>query len=142
MQQRLVYFLISLTALFLIGCSDEAPKEFNLDQLTRVVVQEINKGTQNEIIIMEEKDLESIREVFKEIKWEPGSMVDIEGERSAEATLCYTYDKNMPERLFVYEVYLMKEGTISLQSENEEEGYGELSKEHAESLKTLFFRNK
>lgn len=142
MHQRLAYFLISLTALFLIGCSDEEPKKFNLDQLTRVDIQEITPKSENEFVIMVEKDLDIIRETFKEVEWEPNTMVDIQGERTVEATFLYTYEENMPERLFVYEVYLMKNGSISLQSEKGEEGYGELSKEHAKSLKTLFFRNK
>jgi hypothetical protein len=142
LQQRLVYFLISLTALFLIGCSDEEPMEFNLDQLTRVDIQEITPKSENEFVITEEKDLDIIRETFKEVEWEQNTMVDIQGERTVEATFFYTYEENMPERLSVYEVYLIKNGSISLQSEKGEEGYGELSKEHAESLKTLFFRNK
>ncbi|WNS82278.1 hypothetical protein RRU94_16205 [Domibacillus sp. DTU_2020_1001157_1_SI_ALB_TIR_016] len=142
MQQKLAYLLISLTALLLIGCSDKEPKKFNLDQLTRVDIQEITPKSENEFVLMEEKDLNIIREAFKEVEWEPNTMVDIQGERTVEATFFYTYEENMPERLFVYEVYLMKNGSISLQSEKGEEGYGELSKEHAESLKTLFFRNK
>jgi hypothetical protein len=140
LQQRLVYFLISLTALFLIGCSDEEPKEFNLDQITRVDIQEITPKSENEFVIMEEKDLDIIRETFKEVEWEPNTMVDIQGERTVEATFFYTYEENMPERLSVYEVYLMKNGSISLQSEKGEEGYGELSKEHAESLKNTVFQ--
>lgn len=142
MHQRLAYFLISLTTLFLISCSNEEPKKFNLDQLTRVDIQEITPKSENEFVIMEEKDLDIIRETFKEVEWEPNTMVDIQGERTVEATFFYTYEENMPERLFMYEVYLMKNESISLQSEKEEEGYGELSKEHAKSLKTLFFRNK
>lgn len=141
LQKRLLYLLISLTVLFLIGCSDDEPKEFNLDQLTRVDIQEITPKSDNEFVIMEEKDLDVIREAFEDVEWEPNTMVDIQGERMVEATFFYTYEENVPERLFVYEIYLMKNGSISLQSEKGEEGYGELSTKHAESLKTLFFKN-
>lgn len=138
MHQKLIYLFISLTALFLIGCSNEAPKEFDLDQLTRLDVRETTSTTG--FVIMAEKDLDTIRETFKKVQWEPDAMVDIQPDRKLEATFFYTYDENMPERLFDYEVYL-KEGIISLQSEKQEEGYGTLSKAQSEKLKKLLFKN-
>lgn len=141
MHQRLVCLFISLTALFLIGCSNEAPKDFDLGQLTRVDVRETIAQPENEFVIAERKDLDTIREAFNAVRWEPGAMADIQPDRKAEATFFYTYDENMPERLFEYEVYL-KDGSISLQSEEEEEGFGTLSKEQSEKLKKLLFKNK
>lgn len=141
MHQRLVCLFISLTTLFLIGCSNEAPKDFDLDQLTRVDIQEAIPQSETDFsIIMEEKDLDIIRETFKEVQWEPGAMVDIRPDRKVEAVFFYTYEKNMPERLFEYQVYL-KEGYISLQSEKQEEGYGTLNKEQGEKLKELLFKD-
>lgn len=139
MHQRFVCLFISLNALFLIGCSNEAPKDFDLNQLTRVDIRETIPQSETDFAtITEAKDLDIIRETFKEVQWEPGAMADIQPDRKVEATFFYTYEKNMPERLFEYEVYL-KDGSISLQSE--EEGYGTLSKEQSEKFKKLLFKN-
>ncbi|WNS78492.1 DUF3221 domain-containing protein [Domibacillus sp. DTU_2020_1001157_1_SI_ALB_TIR_016] len=139
MRQRLVCLFISLMALFVIGCSNKAPEEFDLDQLTRVDIREtIPQSKTDFAIITEEKDLDIIRKAFREVQWEPGAMAEIQPDRKLEATFFYTYEKNMPERLFEYEVYL-KDGIISLQSK--EEGYGKLSKAQSEKLKKLLFKN-
>ncbi|MCM3790496.1 YobA family protein [Domibacillus indicus] len=141
MHQKLIYLFISLNALFIIGCSNKVPKEFDLDQLTRVDIREtITQSETDFATITEEKDLDIIRETFKEVQWEPGTMADIRPDRKVEATFFYTYEKNMPERLFEYQVYL-KDGRISFQSEKQEEGYGTLSKEQSEKLKKLLFKN-
>ncbi|MEM1504930.1 hypothetical protein RG959_16120 [Domibacillus sp. 8LH] len=87
MHQRLVCLFISLIALFLIGCSNEAPKDFDLNQLTRVDIQEAIPQSETDFsTITEEKDLDIIRETFKEVQWEPGATADIQPDRKVEST--------------------------------------------------------
>lgn len=158
MRHKLVYFFISITGLLLIGylggnisfllivlvlflisCSAEKRKKFDLNQLTKVKVRELNVKAKTEFVIIEEEDFDTIREAFEKVEWEPNTGLDIQGERMVEATFFCTCEENMPELLAMYEVYLMKEGSIFFQSEKEKEGYGELHKEDAESLKYLLF---
>lgn len=60
----------------MIGCTNGIPKEFDLNQLTRVDVVEKNDGSNNkEIVISDEETLRSLREVFGKIMWEPNTKV-------------------------------------------------------------------
>lgn len=132
------FFLISLAAITLYGCSDDA----HLNQLTRIDIQELNTDSDNPLMITEETELERVQQVFQHIDWQPNTMVDIEGEKMIEATFFYQEEEHMPERLSVYDVYLMENGEVAIQSDRSEEGFGELSKEQAEPLIELFFTQK
>ncbi|WNS78269.1 hypothetical protein RRU94_07355 [Domibacillus sp. DTU_2020_1001157_1_SI_ALB_TIR_016] len=138
-QEKLIPLVMIVIILLIIGHAIEDQKKFDLNQLARVEVRELYVKTENGFVITEEKDFDVIREAFEKFEWEPNTKMDIQGERTVEATFFYTYEENMPEPLSMCKVYLMKEGSISFQSEKEEEGYGELSKEHAERLTFLFF---
>lgn len=132
------FFLITLVAIVLFGCSDDA----RLDQLTRIEIQELNADSDNPLMITEEIELERVQQVFQHIDWQPNTMVDIEGEKMIEATFFYKEEEHMPERLSVYDVYLMENGKVAIQSDRSEEGFGELSNEQAEPLIELFFTQK
>lgn len=132
------FFLITLVAIVLFGCSDDA----RLDQLTRIDIQELNADSDNPLMITEETELERVQQVFQHIDWQPNTMVDIEGEKMIEATFFYKEEEHMPERLSVYDVYLMENGKVAIQSDRSEEGFGELSNEQAEPLIELFFTQK
>ncbi|WP_050180568.1 hypothetical protein [Domibacillus robiginosus] len=139
LQLNLVHFLIFLIVLFIAGHAVEEHKKFHFTQLTRVEVRELYPKSENEFLILEETDFDTIREALEKVEWKPNRMVDIQGERAIITTFFYTFEEDRTEALSFYEFFLMKEGSISLRSGKEKEGYGELSKEHAESLKYLLF---
>jgi len=49
------------------------------------------------------------------------------------ATLFYTVDKNMPEKLYEYRIGFNENGTITIISNNEKERYGTLDKENSQN---------
>jgi PBP1b-binding outer membrane lipoprotein LpoB len=67
-----IYLIISIIfAMFLIGCTNKAPKEFNLNQLTRVDVEVVKEdGNYGEAEMITET-IDVLRKTFKQIKWEP-----------------------------------------------------------------------
>lgn len=138
MRPLLSFFLISLAAITLYGCSDDV----HLNKLTRIDIQELNADSDNPLMITEETELERVQQVFQHIDWQPNTMVDIEGEKMIEATFFYQEEEHMPERLSVYDVYLMENGKVAIQSDRSEEWFGELSNEQAEPLSELFFTQK
>ncbi|WP_170840823.1 hypothetical protein [Oceanobacillus limi] len=44
-------------------------------------------------------------------------------------TLFYTFDENMPEKLYKYRVWFNGNGNATIISNNEEEGYGSLEED-------------
>ncbi|OXS77460.1 hypothetical protein [Domibacillus enclensis] len=132
------FFLISLAAIVLFGCSDDA----HLNQLTRIDIQELNADSDNPLMITEETELERVQQVFQHIDWQPNTLVDIKGEKMIEATFFYQEEEQLPERLSVYDVYLMENGKVAIQSDRSEEGFGELSNEQAEAAQRTFLYTK
>jgi len=128
---------ICLFVFILIGCTDEVPKEFSLDQLTRIDVVEKNEV----MIISDEKTLSIIREVFKEIKWNPNKEAKMTRKEDIKITLFYTFDPNMPERLIEYRIWFHDDNTATILSQNEKEGYGMVEKEKSDILKDIFQKN-
>lgn len=127
----------------MIGCTNGIPKEFDLNQLTRVDVVEKNDGSNNkEIVISDEETLRSLREVFGKIMWEPNTKVKMIRKEDVKILLFYTFDKNMPERLFKYRIWFNKNNTAkiisaTIISNDEREGYGTLDKHSAIILENI-----
>lgn len=61
-------------------------------------------------------------------------MVKKEG---ALVTTFYTYDENMPERLYEYKIWFEENDTVTIISNKEDEGYGRLDKENAQNLQNI-----
>ncbi|WP_417899762.1 hypothetical protein ABN702_05590 [Bacillus haimaensis] len=88
-----VYLLISLVTLFLIGCKDEVSDKKDLHMLSRVDVFPIVEGTKmEEFLIVDEKELSSIREVFEQVQWTPNVEAEMERMEDFQLTLFYTYN--------------------------------------------------
>lgn len=138
-QQGLVSLSIILVVLFLIWCAIEERNKLDLNRLASVKAHETYLKEKSEFEIKEEKEFDLIRAAFDNIKWEPDTTVEIQGERKVEATFFYTNEEKKAELFSVYEIYLMKDGNLFFQSEKEEEGCGKLIKEHADNVKSLFF---
>ncbi|MED4531769.1 hypothetical protein [Metabacillus fastidiosus] len=134
-----LFIIFTITAT-LIGCSEEVPKEFNLNQLTRVDVHLITDEN-NEIIITEEEKIKILRDVLAKVDWEQGVKAEMSRKEDVRATLFFTYDKNMPERLFEYSIWF-NEGDASLTIiDREKNAYGRLEKQEAKILKDILLNN-
>ncbi|MGN7398210.1 hypothetical protein ACTHO0_00030 [Cytobacillus praedii] len=130
-------------AIFLIGCMNKSPKEFHFNQLTRVDVEVVNADENYEeaVMITDEETIERLRKIFKQVEWEPNAEPKMARMEDVKATLFFEYDKNMPERLFEYEIWFnQRNDTATIISNNEKEGFGTLDKNHAQTLKKILLR--
>lgn len=128
-------------AMFLAGCINKAPNKVNLNQLTRADVEVVKEdGSYEEsVMITDKKTVDIIRKAFKQIKWNPNAEPKMARNEDVKATLFFNYDKNMPERLYEYQIWFEQNNdTATIISKNEKEGYGTLDKQHAQALETIF----
>jgi hypothetical protein len=126
--------------MFLIGCTNKTPKEFNLNQLTRVDVEVVkgDKSYDESVMITDEETIDVLRKTFKQIKWEPNVEPKMARKEDVKATLFFYYDENMPERLFEYQIWFNQSNdTATIISNNEKEGYGTLNKDNAQTLENI-----
>lgn len=133
--------IINFTFLFafmllLVGCMGE-----DKEQLTRVDVQknDAEEKYEDALMITDKESIELLSEAFKKIKWD-NRMVKIARKPDLKATLFYTFDENMPERLVEYEIWFNENGTATIISNNENKSYGELDKESAKTLINILLK--
>ncbi|MGM0890870.1 MAG: hypothetical protein ACQEW5_29085 [Bacillota bacterium] len=134
--------IINFTSLFvfmvlLVGCMGEEKR-----QLTRVDVQKIDTEGNYEDVVMiaDSESIELLRQAFEQIKWD-NNMVKMEMVRKPDikATLFYTFDENMPEKLYEYKIWFNENAsTATIISNNENASYGELDKDNPKALKKIF----
>lgn len=130
-------FLITLT-----GCSNELPKEFEWNQLTRVDVQIFTgENSATESIIAEKEKIITLRELFARIEWEQNVKAEMVRKEDVKATLFFKYDKNMPERLFEYFIWFNQEATTATIIDREKQALGTLDKEDTQTLKASLMNN-
>ena len=138
-------FILSIFTIFLItliGCSNEVPKEFDLNQLTRVDVEIFTgENSDNETIIAEKEKIKALREVFTRIEWEQNVKAEMARKEDVKATLFFTFDKNMPERLFEYFIWFNQDDTSATIIDREKNALGTLDKEDAQTLKDILVNN-
>ncbi|MFD4818594.1 hypothetical protein [Peribacillus butanolivorans] len=122
--------------LLLVGCMGE-----DTEQLTRVDVQKIDaEGKYEEaLMITDNESIELLSEAFKQIKWD-NRMVKMARKPDLNATLFYTFDENMPERIVEYEIWFNENGTATIISNNENKSYGELDNEGAKTLINILLK--
>lgn len=137
-----IFLTISMIfTMLLIGCMNTASKEFNFNQLTRVDVEAVkaDESYEEAVMITDEETIDVVRKIFKQIQWEPNAEPKMARMEDVKATLFFEYDKNMPERLFEYEIWFnQSNGTATIMSNNEKEGFGTLDKDHAQTLERIF----
>lgn len=110
--------------LSIAGCSESFDP-----QLTRIDVQKISEEgmkDREEIIIASNESLKKIQQAFDKIKWSPNTKVEMARKEYIIATFFIQEEKNMPERLYHYRIWF-KEGTATIVSDKENEGYGRLT---------------
>ncbi|QGQ45796.1 hypothetical protein [Metabacillus sediminilitoris] len=118
--------------MFMVGCSAQDSGE-----LTRVDVQKGNKQENYEdtLMITDEKTINLLKSSFGEVKWEPNTKPEMSRKEDISATLFYTFDENMPERLYEYRIWFNGNDTATIISNNEKEGYGTLDLDNSRILK-------
>ncbi len=116
--------LTIILMLFLIGCSPDFQPE-----LTRVDVQKITKDGMKdgeERIIASKDELQTIDQVFDEIKWSPKTKAEMARKEDVLAIFFIQEEKDMPERLYEYRIWFEGESATII-SNKEQEGYGRLT---------------
>lgn len=127
--------IISVTFLFafmmlLAACSGQGD-----ERLTRVDVQKVDKEGNYEAakMITDKETIDLLKSSFEKVKWELRTKAEMARKEDVLATLFYTFDKNMPERLVEYRIWFNANGTLTIISD--QEGYGTLHKGEAKNLK-------
>ena len=130
--------IIIVAAMFLIACSEQSKGE-----LTRIDVSSLFEEKDIEYHIQLEEELTLVENVFQKVSWQPNAEPKMSREPDVEAVFFYTVDENMPERLVNYQIWFIQgNDTATIISDYENEGYGRLDKENAESLKQVFMKIK
>ncbi|MFC5602801.1 hypothetical protein [Sporosarcina koreensis] len=138
--------LFLVLGVLLAACSEkegELPKVVNQEaieeegELTRVDVQEVNEKWNSEdvVTITDPEKLDMIKKSLGNVKWEPNVEAEMAREEDVVFTLFYSFDKNMPERLYEYRIWFENNETATIISNKESEGYGRLDRESTQNLK-------
>ncbi|WP_342431772.1 hypothetical protein [Neobacillus sp. FSL H8-0543] len=140
---NICFIICIISAMFLIGCTNKAPNEFDFKQLTRVdveVVKADDDSYEEAGMITDEETIDALRKAFEQIKWKPNVEPKMARKEDVKATLFFRYDENMPERLFEYQIWFNQSNdTATIISNNVKEGYGTLDKENAKTLENILF---
>ncbi|MBW8350161.1 hypothetical protein K0H71_12000 [Bacillus sp. IITD106] len=143
MKKLMIMLLLNTIVLTtIVGCATKVPKEFDWSQLTRVDVQIFTEeNNDNEIIIAEEEKIKSLREVFAKIKWEENVKAEMDRKEDVNATLFFTFDKNMPERLFEYFIWFNHDDISTTIIDKEKNALETLNKDDTKTLKDIVLHN-
>lgn len=133
MKKMIVFTFLFIFSLMLVACSKKE------GQLTRIDVQKTN-DTNEEVIITDTETIHIIKDSFEKVNWEPNTKAEMARKEDLLVTLFYTFDKNMPEKLYKYRIWFNPDDTATIISEYEKEGYGKLGKEHSKVLKSSLLK--
>ena len=135
MKKMIGFMCVLVLGILLAACSEKE------GQLTRVDVQEVNKeGNNEEVIISDQETLDTINKSLEHVKWEPNTEASMARREDVIAILFYTIDENMPESLVEHRIWFEVNGTATLISNHENQGYGRLDQEYVQNLKNAFIK--
>lgn len=99
--------IITLSLLFVLVMLLAACSEQENEQLTRVDFQNVNKdGNYEESIMITDKEtIDLLKNSFEKVKWEPHTKAEMSRKEDVLAILFYTFDENMPERLYEHRIW-------------------------------------
>ena len=128
--------LLLVLGVILVACSEEK------GQLTRVDVQKVNEEGNYEDVMMitDIEGIELVEKSLSNVSWEPNTEAKMARKEDVLAILFYSFDENMPERLYEYRIWFEDNETATIISNNENEGYGKLNKKDAQNLKSILFK--
>ncbi|WP_138417317.1 hypothetical protein [Aquibacillus sediminis] len=112
-------------------------------ELTRIDVEvvEANGNNDEEVMITEESSIENLRSVWGKIEWEPNKIIDMEAKEVVKATHFLKVSESKPEKLVNYSIWFHKDGTSTIISDEEDEGFGELDEENTKVLEQELLNN-
>ena len=134
------YVIFIIFVMMLIGCTNKTPNKYDLNQLTRVDVEGVkaDESYEEAFMITDLETVDVLRKAFKQVKWEPNVEPKMARKEDVKATLFFKYDENMPERLFEYQIWFNQSNdTVTIISNNVNEGFGTLDKENAQTLENI-----
>lgn len=135
--KKLMSIILLFVIILLVACSGQEKGE-----LTRVDVQKVDTEGKHEEVVMitDNESIELLKKALKQIKWD-NSVVNMARKVDVKATLFYTFDENMPERLIEYEIWFNENaGTATIVSNNKNQSYGELDKENTNILRKILLK--
>lgn len=134
--KKSISIVFLFTILLIVACSGQEK-----DELTRVDVQKVDtEGKYEEILmITENESIELLKKAIEQIKWD-NRVVKMARKADVKATLFYTFDENMPERLVEYEIWFNENaGTTTIISDNENKSFGQLDEENTNIFRQILF---
>lgn len=131
MKKFICFTFLLVFGILLVACSGKE------EQLTRVDVQKVNEeGNYGDVLmITDQAKIDLIGNFIENVSWEPNIEAEMARKEDVLATLFYTFDKNMPERLYEYRIWFNENETATIISNNEKEGYGTIDKGNSQNLK-------
>ncbi|WP_156291896.1 hypothetical protein [Oceanobacillus salinisoli] len=135
--KKIIYIVFLSSMMLLSACSGEEKEE-----LTRIDIHEVDaEGNYKEVgTITDSESIELIQKTFNQIKWD-NKVVNMARQPDIKLILFYTFDENMPERLIEYEIWFNENtGTSIIVGNKENLSYGELDKDHTNTLRNYLKR--
>ncbi len=132
MKKLMLGFVLVLIICLAVGCNGEGGL-----QLTRMDVQTVNtEGFEGEVVMITDQALlKEMKDVFKQVKWEPNSEAAMPTREDYKVTLYFQEKDDMPERQYEYRVWFNADDTVTIISSNLREGYGLLDTKNTQLLK-------
>ncbi|MFJ8261098.1 hypothetical protein ACIQ4I_03935 [Rummeliibacillus sp. NPDC094406] len=91
-------------------------------------------------MITDQEKIDLISNYLENVSWEPKTKADMARKEDILATLFYTIDENMPEKIYEYRIWFNTNETAIIISNNEKEGFGRLDKENSRNLKDVLLK--
>lgn len=115
------WLALLIMVVLVVGC-----RGLEKPHLTRVDLLDVESG---EVVMMTNQDqVDGLKSFLDEIKWQQNVKAEMARKEDKMLTLFYQFDKNMPERLYEYRVWISENNeSVTVISNNEIHGYGELS---------------
>ncbi|QKE73453.1 hypothetical protein HPK19_11845 [Arthrobacter citreus] len=130
----LVGFVLILLVCTLLGCIN---KQKNLTRIEYIKMSANGTYSDTEIVT-DKKKLEKIERFFSKIKWEENVAVKSKRIADFKATLFYEEEKNMPEKLYEYEIWFHNDiNKAVLIGDNDKQSYVMLNKKLSKELEEL-----
>ncbi|MEM1505308.1 hypothetical protein RG959_18060 [Domibacillus sp. 8LH] len=132
MRKKIARLMAVGMMILIAGCSEES-------DLTRIDVErfEENQLVGETVTIARKEEVMALEKVFTQVKWEPGTQVSMARTEDVKVVFFFEEEAGMPERLQTYRIWLHEKGTAEIIGEQEDEGYGTMSKESVNELKKV-----
>lgn len=135
LKKTITLTLIFFISIFLISCSGLT------QQFTRADVQIFNvEGHMvNSIPIKDQTRLKLIYNYLTKASWSPNTTAGMVRKEDVLMTLYYNVEPDTSESHYVYRIWFNNDGSATIISSNEREGFGKMNKKYSLKLKEALF---